>query len=56
MALETLLVPLSGLVLHLLHASFEDVITSITTGCKLCIIAGTAIDPVSFGAKLLVHQ
>ena len=48
--------PLPRLVLHLLHASLEDVLTSVTPGSKLCIIAGATVDPVSFGAKLLVHQ
>jgi len=44
---EALLVPLTSLVLHLLHTSLEDVSTSVTASGKLGVIAGTAVDSVS---------
>jgi len=53
---ETLLVPLAGLVLHLLHACFENITTAVTPGGKLGIIARTTVDSVSLGSKLLVNQ
>jgi len=53
---ETLLVPLPGLILHLLHTSFEDISTPITSCGELGIIARTTVDPVSLGSKLLVHK
>jgi len=53
---ETLLVPLTSLVLHLLHTCFEDIPTSITPGSKLGIIAWATVDPVSLASKLLVNQ
>jgi len=43
---EALLVPLASLVLHLLHTSLEDVSTSVTSGGKLGVIAGAAVDSV----------
>jgi len=43
---EALLVPLTSLVLHLLHTSLEDVSTSVTSGGKLGVIAGAAVDSV----------
>jgi len=52
---ETLLVPLAGLVLHLLHACPEDIPASIAPSSELCVVAGAAVDPVSLAAKLLVH-
>jgi len=53
---KTLLVPLAGLVFHFLHTCFEDIPAAITPGGKLGIVARTAVDSVSFGSKLLVHQ
>jgi len=53
---EALLVPLPGLVLHLLHTSLEDVPTAVAPGGELCVVAGTTVDPVSLGPELLVHQ
>jgi len=53
---EALLVPLPGLVLHLLHSCFENISTPVTPGGELCIVARTAVDSVSLGAELLVHQ
>lgn len=55
-AAETLLVPLPGLVLHLLGASAEDLAASITTAGELRVIAVTAVDLVELGAELLVYQ
>ena len=45
---KALLVPLSCLVLHLLHAGLEDISTTITAGCKLGVVARSAVDTVSF--------
>jgi len=53
---EALLVPLPGLVLHLLHACFKHVSTPVTSGGKLCIVAGPTVDSVSLRPELLVHQ
>jgi len=53
---EALLVPLTSLVLHLLHTSLEDVSTSVTASGKLGVIAGTAVNSVCLGTKLLVHK
>lgn len=53
---KTLLVPLAGLVFHFLHTCFEDIPAAITPRGKLGIVARTAVDSVSFGSKLLVHQ
>lgn len=43
---EAFLVPLTSLVLHLLHTSLEDVSTSVTSGGKLGVIARAAVDSV----------
>ena len=53
---EALLMPLSCLVLHLLHPCFENISTGVTARGKLRVIAGTAVDTVSLGAELLVHE
>ena len=53
---EALLVPLPGLVLHLLHARLEHVATSITSGRELSIVARSAVDAVSLGAELFVYE
>jgi len=53
---KTLLVPLSGLVLHLLHPRLEHVVADHAPGGELGVVAGAAVDAVSFGPKLLVHQ
>ena len=53
---EALLVPLPRLVLHLLHAGLEDVAAAVTPGGKLSIIARPAVNTVSLGAELFVHQ
>jgi len=53
---EALLVPLPGLVLHLLHSCFEHISTAVTPGGELRIIARSAVDPVSLRTKLFVHQ
>jgi len=53
---EALLVPLTSLVLHLLHTSLEHVSTSVTSGGKLGVIAGAAVDSVRLRTKLLVHK
>merc|ERR1712233_8638 len=44
---EALLVPLTSLILHLLHTSLEHISTSVTASGKLGVIAGTAVDSVS---------
>ena len=53
---EALLVPLPGLVLHLLHPSFENISAGVASRGELCVVARTAVDAVSLGAELLVHQ
>jgi len=53
---EALLVPLSGLVLHLLHSCFENISAPVTPGGELCVIAWSTVDSVSLGAELLVHE
>lgn len=53
---EALLVPLAGLVLHLLHARLEHISTAIAPGGELSVVAGPAVDPVRLGPELLVHQ
>jgi len=53
---EALLVPLTGLVLHLLHTSLEHVSTSVTPGGKLGVIARSTVDSVRLRTKLLVHK
>merc|ERR1719402_159778 len=52
---EAFLVPLTGLVLHLLHACSEDIPAAVAPGCELCVVAGAAVDPVGLAAELLVH-
>lgn len=52
---KALLVPLAGLVFHLLHSGLEDVATSVTSCGELGIVAGAAVDSVGLGAELLVH-
>jgi len=53
---KTLLMPLSCLILHLLHSCSEDISTTITSGGKLGIIAGATVDSVSLASKLFVYQ
>ena len=53
---EALLVPLPGLVLHLLHPRLEDVLAGVTAGRELGVIAGAAVDAVRLGSELFVHQ
>jgi len=53
---EALLVPLTGLVLHLLHTSLEHVSTPVTPGGKLGVIARSTVDSVRLRTKLLVHK
>lgn len=55
-AAETLLVPLSGFVLHLLRACTEDFTATIATGRKLGIVTVATVDLVRLRAKLFVHQ
>jgi len=52
---EAFLMPLSGLVFHLLHTGLEYISTAVTSCSKLCIIAGATVDPVSLGSELFVH-
>jgi len=53
---EAFLVPLTGLVLHLLHACPEDIPAAVAPGCELRVVAGATVDPVCLAAELLVHQ
>ena len=53
---EALLVPLPRLVLHLLHAGLEDVPAAVAAGGELSIVARPAVNTVSLGAELFVHQ
>ena len=53
---EALLVPLPGLVLHLLHPGLEDISAAVAPGGKLSIVARPAVNTVSLGAELFVHQ
>jgi len=55
-ALETLLVPLSRLVLHLFVTCPEDLGAAITAGGKLGVVAGAAVDLLHLAAELLVHR
>ena len=50
---KALLVPLPGLVLHLLHAGLEHVSTAVTASGELGVIAGAAVDAVSLGRQNL---
>lgn len=53
---EALLVPLTGLVLHLLVACPEDLPTSVAARSELGIIARPTEDLVHLGAKLFVYE
>jgi len=53
---KTLLVPLPVLILHLLHASSENVSTCIASGGKLCVITGSTVNSVCLATKLFIHQ
>lgn len=53
---KTLLMPLSGLVLHFLHACSKDIIASIAPSGELSIVAGSTINSVRLGPKLLVDK
>lgn len=53
---ETLLVPLSSLVLHLLVTCPEDLSTTVASRSKLGVVARTTEDLVHFGAELLVYE
>jgi len=55
-AAEALLMPLLALVLELLHASLEDVGAAIAAGCKVVVMAVSAVELVFFGGKWLIHQ
>ena len=44
---EALLVPLPGLVLHLLHPGLEDVPAAVTAGGELSIVARPAVNTIS---------
>ena len=48
--------PLSGLVLHLLHPGLKHVLAGVAPGSELCVVAGPAVDAVGLGAELLVHE
>jgi len=53
---KTLLVPLSGLILHLLHTSSENIATTIASCGKLCIIARSTVNSVCLATKLFINQ
>ena len=53
---EALLVPLPGLVLHLLHPRLEDIVADDAPGSELGVVARAAVDPISFRYKLLVNK
>ena len=53
---EALLVPLPGLVLHLLHAGLEHVSTAVTASGELGVIAGAAVDAVRLARQNLKHS
>lgn len=53
---EAFLVPLAALVLHFLGSCAEDFIASVAPGGEHRVVAGTAVDFLGFGAKLLVDQ
>lgn len=55
-ATETLLVPLPGLVLHLLGTSTEDFAASIATAGELGVVTVAAVDLVHLATELFVHQ
>ena len=53
---EALFVPLTGLVLHLLHAGSEDVAAAVAPRGELSIVTRAAVDAVRLRPELLVHQ
>jgi len=53
---EAFLVPLAGLVLHLLHTCSEYIATSITAGSELGIVTGSTVNPVCLAAELFVDE
>ena len=53
---EALLVPLSRLVLHLLHARLEHVPAAVASGGELGVVTRSAVNTISLGTKLFVHQ
>ena len=53
---EALLVPLPGLVLHLLHPRLEDIVADDAPGSELGVVARAAVDPISFRSKLLIDK
>lgn len=55
-AAKALLVPLSGLVFHLLSTSTEDLAASITTTGELGVVAVAAVNLVHLTTELFVHQ
>lgn len=55
-AAEALLVPLSGLVLHLLGSGAEDLAAAVASGRELGIVAIAAVDLVGLRAELLVDE
>lgn len=55
-AAEAFLVPLSGLIFHLLSTGTEDIAACIATSGELGIVAVAAVDLVHFATKLFVHQ
>lgn len=55
-AAEALLVPLPGLVLHLLRTGTEDLAASIATAGELGVVTIPAVDLVHLATELFVHQ
>jgi len=53
---EALLVPLPGLVLHLLHAGLEHVPAAVAPGRELGVVTRSAVNTISLGTKLFIHQ
>lgn len=53
---ETFLMPLSSLVLHLLHTCSKHISTAVASSGELGVVAGAAVDPVRLASKLLVHK
>jgi len=53
---EALLVPLPGLVLHLLHARLKHVAAAVAPGRELGVVTGAAVNTISLGTKLFIHQ
>lgn len=53
---KTFLMPLSCLILHLLHTCSKDITAAVTPGSKLGIITWTTINPVSLAAKLFIYE